>query len=301
MKKFAKLSVVLPLCATVFAFGCTTTIVPPPEDDNPPKVNYTVDLNQMTENSDPKSSAYRVSSVQKQENHPLADKTIYWLGSSVTYGSASNGEGVGEYLAAMTGCISKKDAVSGTTLFDDGGSGDSGAKSYTRRMLNSTVFTITESVDAFICQISTNDAINNRLSKRGIITADDVTNMDDFNRGTTLGAVEYIIAYVENVWNCPVYFYSGSYFGDSGARSNANPSGTNYAMLVNQVKQICEKWNKIDGYEVGVIDMYNDADFNAAVTDEYYDWCTSDAIHPFNAGYLHWWTPYFENYLINHL
>lgn len=226
----------------------------------------------------------------------LKGKLIYWLGSSVTYGSAAGGESMADFLAALTGCTSVKEAVSGTTIYDDGGTGDSGAKSYTRRMANSTAFDKNAHPDAFICQISTNDATNDRLGKRGAMT-EGTPALDFYDRGTTLGGVEYIIKYVLQTWNCPVYFYSGAYFGDSGTRSNGNPKGSEYGKLVDEVKQIAQKWYD-EGYEVKVIDLYHDADFNAAVSDEYYLWCRQDAIHPKKAGYLTWWTPYFEHFLV---
>jgi len=57
----------------------------------------------------------------------------------------------------------------------------------------------------------------------------------------------------------------------------------------------------VDGFEVGVIDLFNDEEFNAVASDAYYSWATSDAIHPKKAGYLQWWTPYFESYLTYYL
>ncbi|MBP5242582.1 MAG: hypothetical protein J6Z36_02705 [Clostridia bacterium] len=118
--------------------------------------------------------------------------------------------------------------------------------------------------------------------------------------GTTLGGVEFIISYVTQTWHCPVYFYSGAYFGDGtnkANRQNNNPKGSEYGKLVAQVKEVCEKWNNYYDYHTGVIDLYGDEAFNAAASDGYYQWATSDPIHPKNAGYLQWWTPYFENYL----
>lgn len=242
-------------------------------------------------------AAFKVASVEKREESPLAGKTLYWLGSSVTYGSASGGESMADYLAALTGCISKKDAVSGTTIFDDNLTENTGAKSYTRRLVNSTVFDKEEQVDAFICQISTNDARNDRLGKRGFMTGIDFDTSDAFDKTTTLGGVEFIITYVTETWGCPVYFYSGSYFGDTGTRKNSNPKGSEYAKLIDQVREIAEKYNGIEGFEVGIIDLYNDEAFNAVASDKYYSWVMSDSIHPKAAGYLQWWTPYFESYL----
>ena len=266
----------------------------------PPAIEYTIDESVLESGKDANHSDFFVDKVQRVKDSPLAGKTIYWLGSSVTYGANSGGEAMAEFLAAKTGAVCKKDAVSGTTIFDDNLTENTGAKSYTRRLTNSTQFDKAAQVDAFICQISTNDAINSRLSKRGVITDDSVMEKEMFNRKTTLGGVEYIISYVYETWDCPIYFYSGSYFGDNGsgeARTNGDPSGTNYAKLIDDVKAVVAKWQDL-GVEVDVIDMFNDKDFNSAVSDKYYKWCTNDPIHRKRAGYLNWWMPYFEQYLI---
>lgn len=248
---------------------------------------------------DANGAEFSVSAVVPRENSPLKGALVYWLGSSVTYGASSQGESMADFLSALTGCECVKEAVSGTTIYDDGGTGDSGARSYTRRLMNGALGK-DRVPDFFICQISTNDCTAARLSKRGAMLKGIPQYIEDCDRATTLGGVEYIIKYALDTWGCPVYFYSGAYFGDSGSRSNSNPKGSEYAKLVDQVKEIAKKWYD-DGYEVAVIDMYHDQAFNAAVTDEYYKWCTSDPIHPKKAGYLNWWVPYFEAFLLNHM
>lgn len=262
-----------------------------------PEEKYTVTEDYIATNA-ANDQVFSVSGVTADPSSPLKGKTFYWLGSSVTYGSASNGQSVADYLAALTGCVCKKDAVSGTTIFDDGKTAATGTDSYTRRLVNSKVFDKTEKIDGFICQISTNDARNDRLNKRGVIKSDKYYTSTDFDRATTLGGIEFIITYVTETWGCPVYFYSGSYFGDTGTRKSTNPTGTEYAKLVDQVIEIADKYNQFMDFKVGVIDLYNDADFNAVASDKYYKWVMSDAIHPKAAGYLQWWTPYFESYLV---
>ena len=300
MKKIKKL--LLPLvalaCFNTIACGNTSTTQPTtlPEIEVT-EIQYTIE-EEIAAGITANDEKYAVSNVEQRENSPLKGKTIYWLGSSVTYGSASQSESMADYLAALTGCTSKKDAVSGTTIFDDNKTADTGINSYTRRLTNSKVFDKTEKVDAFVCQISTNDARNDRLTKRGFLTHEDKIEMDDFDLATTIGGIEYIIAYVTSTWECPVYFYSGSYFGDTGDRKSTNPTGTNYAKLIEDVYTIADKWNSYEDYHVGVIDLYNDEDFNAQASNTYYKWATSDAIHPRRAGYLQWWTPYFEHYLL---
>ena len=52
--------------------------------------------------------------------NPLQGKHIVFLGSSVTYGSASGGVSFADFIAARNGCTVTKEAVSGTTLVDNG-------------------------------------------------------------------------------------------------------------------------------------------------------------------------------------
>lgn len=269
----------------------------------PHQIEYTVDEDLVFE-ADANDTRFYASSVEQTES-PLEGKLIYWLGSSVTYGASSGGESMADFLAAKTGCISKKEAVSGTTIFDDGKTENTGKKSYTRRMQESDVFSVEERPDFFICQISTNDAWGDRMKNLGQIAPDDKLEQEDFDRSTTLGGVEFIIAYVTDTWGCPIYFYSGAYFGDGyrseiNPRASSNPTGTDYGTLVGKVKEIAEKWQKVN-VDVQVIDLFNDPDFNAAVSDAYYLWSTNDAIHPKRAGYLQWWMPYFEHFLLINL
>ncbi len=269
------------------------------EDRTPPAAEYTVDESLIAE-TDANDERFFAKNVERADS-PLAGKTIYWLGSSVTYGAQSGGESMADFLAAKTGCICKKDAVSGTTIFCDNKTADTGEKSYTSRLKNSTVFDKTEKVDAFICQISTNDVWGSRKQNLGAIAGADKLQQEDFDLTTTLGGIEFIIAYVVDTWNCPVYFYSGAEFFDTGAsspRTSGNPTGTDYGMLVDKVREVADKWNGVDEIDVQVIDLFHDEAFNAAASDPYYSWAMGDAIHPKRAGYLQWWMPYFEQFLL---
>lgn len=220
--------------------------------------------------------------IIRREDSPLAGKTIYWLGSSVTEGSASLSEAVPEMLAQLTGCTCAKEALPGTTFFTD--ETDEGQMSYVKRLQLTKKLDKTAKIDAFICQISTNDAMRPDLF--GEILQGDGT---DFDLSTTLGGVEFIISYVNETWHCPIFFYSGSWFNSD-----------NYAREVEAVKKIAEKWNA-RGVKVGVIDLFNDQAFNALVDEDLHAIMMSDSIHPKKAGYALWWTPYFEQYLLEHL
>lgn len=266
--------------------------------------DYAIPSDDEIAGKDANGAQYELANVETVEDHPLAGKKIYWLGSSVTYGASSGGVSMAEYLGKKAGLTSAKEAVSGTTLFNDGLTGNTGANSYVNRLIHSKNFSRDDQIDAFICQISTNDCTADRLSKRGTMTPEGVEDLDQFDVATTLGAVEYIIEYVLETYFCPVYFYSGAYFGDGNnkaMRQNGNPKGSDYGILVSQVKEIAKKWDAIGGVRVGVIDLYNDKAFNAAASDAYYAWSTSDPIHPKKAGYLQWWMPYFEAYLTEEL
>ena len=271
----------------------------------PIQPNYAIPLDEAIASlGNANDARFDPSAITADPTSPLKGKTLYWLGSSVTYGSASSGYSMADYLAAKTGARCVKDAVSGTTLFDDGLTQNTGKKSYVRRLKESTAFQKDDWVDAFICQISTNDCTNDRLTKRGALTDDTVFDAEAFDTATTLGAMEFIVSYVSDTWDCPVYFYSGAKFvdgNDKTKRQNANPLGSEYEKLVNQSIALAKKWNKNRRYQVGVIDLYHDEVFNAAASDAYYAWATQDPIHPKKAGYLQWWEPYFEAFLSKEL
>ena len=60
---------------------------------------YTIpDDDDLDINIDPNGEDYDLDNVIKRKS-PLNDKTLYWLGSSVTYGSASNGISMTDYIA----------------------------------------------------------------------------------------------------------------------------------------------------------------------------------------------------------
>ena len=121
----------------------------------------------------------------------LKGKTILFLGSSVTYGSAADGISFVEHIAARTGCYVIKEVISGTTL------ADLDDQSYVSRLKR-----ISGAVcpDLFVCQLSTNDASHCvPLGKTGEPEPD---------MKTVTGAVTAIVQYVREKWRCPVVFYT---------------------------------------------------------------------------------------------
>lgn len=196
----------------------------------------------------------------------LRGKTVIFLGSSVTYGSGAKGVSFAEILEQEDGIVSVKEAVSGTTLVDRNSS------SYVSRIKS-----IDKSLkaDAFICQLSTNDASRN-------LPVGEISNsfdMADFDTQTVAGAIEYIISYAEKTWNCPVIFYTGTKYDSA-----------QYGEMVELLLKIQKK------RKIGVIDLWNNAEMNAVSAEDYKKYM-KDVIHPNLDGYRTWWTPQFRKYL----
>ena len=214
--------------------------------------------------------------VVNQETHTpsvLTGKTILFLGSSVTDGAAATGQSFVELFEQLDGVHAIKEAKSGTTLVDKltfyamlaFGNGDS----YIKRLKDIDPAT---PVDCVVCQLSTNDATM-KLPLGEVSLSE---NLSAFDTKTVTGAMEYIIRYCRDTWSCPVVFYTGAYY-----ESDA------YAAMVKRLYNLKEKW------DIGVIDLYTDADFNA-IDKETYDLYMYDKIHPTKAGYLNWWMPKME-------
>jgi hypothetical protein len=204
----------------------------------------------------------------------LSGLRLIWLGSSVTYGQMAQGYSMADYLEeshqALKSC---KYTVSGTTLVEDT------ATSYISRMKRIPTGI---NPDFFIVQLSTNDAVLNKT----LGTLSSSTNMRDFDTQTIYGATEYVIAYASETWNCPVVFFTGTYF-DGRAYGNDTIAAA-YGNMVEALLKVRQKWN------IDVIDLYNDADMRAIYnTDQYWQYM-SDGVHPKVDGYNLWWGPKFE-------
>lgn len=212
------------------------------------------------------SEKYSLDRVETKEGSMLNGYRILYLGSSVTNGSASMGLSFADYIAKRNNTELQKEAVNGTTLV-------AGKNSYIERLQRVNK---AQSLDLFICQLSTNDATQKKPLGTPSLT-------DDPDTDTVCGAIEFIINYVRKTWGCPIVFYTNSYY-----------SNENYAKMVEALIEIAEL------YEVGVIDLYTDVEFNA-ISNEERALYMADSIHPTRAGYLEWWTPQFEEYLFDYL
>lgn len=219
------------------------------------------------------AAQYSLENTPVDENSPLQGKRILFLGSSVTRGSAALTESFADYLGKRDGVIVDKEAVSATTLVDEfsivaWAIGDNGDSYVTRlkRVDRSTAY------DAVVVQLSTNDATNEK--ELGVIS--EGFDPAGFDTKTVTGAIEYIIWYIRDTWDCPVIFYTGSYY-----ESDA------YAAMVDRLLELQEKWG------IEVIDLYTDEAFND-IDAETYQLYMYDEVHPTRAGYREWWLPAFE-------
>lgn len=206
----------------------------------------------------------------------LGQKTIeqkpnlYFLGSSVTYGSANNGVSFVEKIQDELGYLCVKEAVSGTTLVDNG------SNSYIQRMKNNILSS--NRVDHLIVQLSTNDVTQNKPFGR----ISDSKDLSSFDTSTVLGAIEYIIAYAKQTWGAEVSFYT-----------NPDFNNVTYKALISELYKVKNKWN------IGVLDFYNYVDMPILETNVLNGYM-SDAIHPNDSGYT-WMSKIFSEYLQNSL
>ncbi len=217
------------------------------------------------------AAGYHAEHLERHADSVLTGKRILFLGSSVTFGAASEGQSFVELFEALDGVIAVKEAKSGTTLADKTslpallffGSGDS----YVKRLKQIDPDT---KIDCVVVQLSTNDAtMKLPLGEVG-----------DGEPKTVTGAMEWIIRYCRDTWNCPVVFYTGSRYDSA-----------EYAAMVDRLYELQTKW------DVGVIDLFTDEAFNE-IDEETYDLYMYDDIHPTKAGYLEWWFPKMETALI---
>lgn len=179
----------------------------------------------------------------------------YFLGSSVTYGSATGGRSFVEEIAALYPIAYDKQAISGTTLVDNG------ANSYVQRLVSR--FDPTVAPDRLIVQLSTNDASQNQP----LGTVSDSKSSADFDKTTVIGAMEFIIAYAKETWDCPVAFYTNPYYNNA-----------TYEKMIDALYELQEKW------DIMIFDFYYYVDMEelpAATLSSY----MADSIHPNATGY----------------
>ncbi len=202
---------------------------------------------------------------EKDSADPLSGLTIGWLGSSVTYGMMSGGYSMANAIEdGHVGNTSLNYSISGTTLVNNN------ELSYVAR---EKLIDPEQHFDLFIIQLSTNDATNN-MPLGEIASSKDQAEFDD---ATIAGAMETVISYAQTTWDCPVMFYTGTWYDNDL-----------YQQMTELLPALEDKWG------IGVIDLWNNQEMKAVIGTEQYASYMADDIHPTYAGYTEWWTPVFE-------
>ena len=229
------------------------------------------------------------------ETSVLSGRTFAMLGSSITYGYGSGGISFAEMIAAIDQCRVIKQAVSGSTLAycPDRPETDP-QNSYVRQLMDH--IDKEEKIDAFVVQLSTNDA--QKGIPMGEIT--DSKSPEWQHRGTITGAMEYILAYIEENWHCPVIFYTNAHLTrkDIERFAEAHPEVpvsaeegyqylvVNYEEMIRRLYELQEKWH----FEIA--DLWNSETTHVPADER--ELMMNDPIHPMKSGYLFWYVPAIE-------
>jgi len=217
---------------------------------------------------------YTIPAVEEADpSDPLSGLTILWIGSSVTYGAQAGGHYsmVDAIRDNHPATICEKYAISATTLVNQS------EESYVARL---KLIPKDKTPDLIVVQLSTNDATTNKPFGE-IAEGFDMASFDDT---TIAGAIETIIAYAKETFNCPVVFYTGSYCEKE-----------HYDEMVQLLLDIQAKWG------IGVVDMFNNEEMTAIYGTDQYNLYMHDEVHPYRLGYVEWWTPVFEKDLADFL
>ncbi len=208
-------------------------------------------------------------------------EVMYFLGSSVTYGTNDHGNSWADYLADRYGdqVIVRKRALSGTTLVNTEDA------SYIGRML--TQIPTTARMDHLIVQLSTNDSgwglPIGKLGPKNEFRSEYYDNrIDDYGKKGNreiINGMEFIIAYAMETWQSKVTYWSGP---DCSRDSYSNMESA-------LTKLIYPKWNKKG---MGVIDYFKlwHPEKGVVIND--------DMVHPYQAGYWEM-VPYAYDYFLD--
>lgn len=201
---------------------------------------------------------------QSQIDSEIQGETVIFLGSSITNGFGSFNISFVDYLTNTYKVNAIKEAVNGTTLVDNG------SDSYIARLKK---LDPNMNVQMVVCQLSTNDAAKNMpLGEIG-----NMYSIESFDTSTVAGAIEYIICYCEDTWNCPVGFYT-SFKYDS----------PEYEEMYQLLLKIQEKWH------LPILDFWTNEELNSHDKKMH----MIDDIHPTLVCYRDDMTPLFYDFIL---
>ena len=201
-----------------------------------------------------------INCIAHQENSPLKNKKILFLGSSVTRGATSRGISFADMLARKYGFTMIKDAVDGTTLVEED------SQSYVSRLKN---YNQDDHIDLMCVQLSTNDAWR-KYPLKG----------EGLEQKSVEGAIKFIAEWGHKVLKCPVVFYTCPFFHNPRYEAMVDLLRGNYSI----------------SSKITVIDIYHDGRFNGLSAYEF-GLNMYDDIHPTLAGYYRM-TVIFEEQLL---
>lgn len=195
--------------------------------------------------------------------HPLYGKTVYHLGSSISYGYANSGVSFAEQIAELTGGKCVKETVSGTTLSSAKGN------SYVERWAK---FKFDDAPAFLMLQLSTND-----FTQGGIQNGTVTSATSGFDTTTVAGAIEYIISETKKKSpDTQVVVYTCAVKPGWGTK-------TAYGGFISiELNLIRQKWG------IAVVDLFNAQTVNTT------SWM-SDDIHPLGTQYANLFTPQMIN------
>lgn len=227
---------------------------------------------------------YGLGSISRGADNELTGKTVYFLGSSITYGLSSQGESFADYVCKQCGAVCHKRTYSGTTMAL---CKDKPKLSYVER-LTSDPFEGTP--DIFLCQLSLNDA--NHGIRLGTLH-NELPSLESMNLGqidTVAEAIEYITAFVQAKWpDCQIAFFT--------VKNNGSAQYNEMVKMLNTAKA---KWgqNQYGKNLIEVLDIWNNKSF-MNVKGETLQLYMRDKNHPTRAGYKICWLPEVRNFLLS--
>lgn len=218
-------------------------------------------------------TASSIYGYQELSAHPLREKTVYYLGSSVTrgHGGDTDGTSFADLTAVLTGNAYSKEAISGTYL----ATVSERKNSYVERLAN---LDLSKHPDAVVVQLSTNDFSGNLpvgSNGEGIAS-------ESFDKSTVTGAIEYIIAKIhESSPQTKVIIYTCT-VNTAYAKYNAYKS-----YVDGTLKQIAAKWADT----LAVLDLLNSEYVNVS------SYMQADGVHPNKVGFGQVYMPALINLL----
>lgn len=204
---------------------------------------------------------------QKSAESELEGKTVVFLGSSITNGMYSYNISFVDYLTSVYKVNAIKEAVNNTTLVENGDN------SYVSRLKK---IDKDMNVQMVICQLSTNDA--NKKMPLGEIG--NMYSIESFDTSTVAGAIEYIICYCDDTWNCPVGFYTAFKY-----------DSPEYEAMYQILLQVEQKWH------MPILDFWTNEEVNAHDKKMH----MVDDVHPTLLCYKDDMTPAFYDFILENI